>query len=71
MRVKITRPLEDSEWNKRLSLLAHRHLREFGLTREDDIIEKAWKTLELFCVGEEAEESLQVRTGSSRSTTSL
>ncbi|KAF7513859.1 hypothetical protein GJ744_006473 [Endocarpon pusillum] len=64
----VTRRLEDSQWNKRLSLLAHRYLREFGLTREDDIIAKAWKTLELFCVGEEAEESLQVRTCSNWST---
>lgn len=69
--MKVTRRLEDSQWNKRLSLLAHRYLREFGLTREDDIIEKAWKTLELFCVGEEAEESLQVRTCSNWSTTFL
>lgn len=59
--VKITRQLDNSQWNKRLSLLTHRYLREFGIAREDEIIEKAWRTLELFCVGEEATKSLQVR----------
>lgn len=53
--------MEDSQWNKRLSLLTHRCLREYGIARETEIIEKAWKTLELFCVGYEARESLQVR----------
>lgn len=34
---------------------------EYGITREKEIIEKAWKTLELFCVSEEARKSLLVR----------
>jgi hypothetical protein len=53
--------MEDSQWNKRLSLLNHRYMREYGIAREDEIIEKAWRTLELFCVGKEARKSLQVR----------
>lgn len=31
------------------------------MARENEIIEKAWKTLEMFCVGEEAGRSLKVR----------
>ncbi len=71
LRGKITRPLEDSQWNNRLSLLTHRYLREYGIAREDEIIEKAWKTLELFCVGEEAKKSLQVRTANVSQSTTL
>ena len=56
--------MEDSQWNKRLSLLTHRYLREFGIAREKEIIEKAWRTLELFCVEDEARKSLQVRRSS-------
>jgi hypothetical protein len=59
--LKITWKLDDSQWNNRLSLLTHRFLREYGIEREDEIVDKAWKTLELFCVGEEAIKSLQVR----------
>lgn len=58
---QITEPLDASQWNKRMSLLTHRYLIEYGLDREDDIVEKAFRTLELFCVGMEAKQSLEVR----------
>lgn len=61
MPLKIATQLDDSQWNKRLSLLTHRYLREYGIAREDEIIEKAWETLELFCVEGEARKSLLVR----------
>jgi hypothetical protein len=54
-------PLDASQWNKRMSLLTHRYLIEYGLDREDEIVEKAFRTLELFCVGTEAKQSLEVR----------
>jgi hypothetical protein len=59
--VEITRPLESSQWNKRFSLLTHRYLKEYGIRREEEIIEKAWKTMELFCIDDSARNSLQVR----------
>jgi hypothetical protein len=59
--LQITRALPDNQWDKRLSMLAHRYVREYGIAREEQAIEKAWQTLALFCVGEEAEASLQVR----------
>ncbi len=43
-----------------MSLLTHRYLREYGIDREDEIVEKAFRTLEVFCVGEEAKASLEV-----------
>jgi hypothetical protein len=44
-----------------MSLLTHRYLIEYGIDREEEIVEKAFRTLELFCVGNEAKESLEVR----------
>lgn len=45
-----------------MSLLTHRYLREYGADREEEIVDKAFRTLGLFCVGEEAKRSLEVRT---------
>ena len=57
---QITTALQTAQWNQRMSLLTHRYLREYGIDREDEIVEKAFRTLELFCVGEEAKMSLEV-----------
>jgi hypothetical protein len=58
---QITGPLDASQWNKRMSLLTHRYLIEYGIDREEEIVEKAFRTLELFCVGKAAKHSLEVR----------
>jgi hypothetical protein len=50
--------LNASQWNKGMSMLTHRYLRGYGIDREDEIIDKAFCTLELFCVGGEAKQSL-------------
>lgn len=52
--------LDASQWNKRMSMLTHRYLRGYGIDREDEIIDKAFCTLELFCVGDEAKQNLEV-----------
>jgi hypothetical protein len=62
---QITEPLEPSQWNKRMSLLTHRYLREYGIDREEEIVDKAFRTLALFCVGDEAMQSLEVSTACS------
>ena len=45
-----------------MALLTHRYLREHSIDREEEIVEKAFRTLGLFCVGDEAKQSLEVRT---------
>ena len=49
-----------------MSLLTHRYLREYGVDREEEIVDKAFRTLGLFCVGDEAKQSLEVRTSHSK-----
>jgi hypothetical protein len=44
-----------------MSLLTHRYLIEYGIDREEEVVEKAFRTLELFCVGNVAKYSLEVR----------
>jgi hypothetical protein len=41
---------------KRMSMLTRRYLREYGIDREDGIVDKASCTLELLCVGDEEAE---------------
>jgi len=43
-----------------MSMLTHRYLRGYDIDREDEIIDKAYCTLELFCIGDEAKQSLEV-----------
>ena len=57
---QITMSLDASQWNKRMSMLTHRYLRGYGIDREDEIIDRAFCTLELFCVGDEAKQSRDV-----------
>lgn len=63
MRTKITRDLEDRQWSKRRSLLTHRYLRELGIARKEQIVENAWNTLEMFCVGVAAKKKLSGEDG--------
>jgi len=58
--VQITHALDDLEWNNRLSLLTYRYYRENSFLSDPDIVEKAFKTLELFCVSDVARDSLLV-----------
>lgn len=57
---QITVALSDADWHSRLSLLTHRYQREDTFLSDPDIVEKSFRTLELFCVGSEAKESLLV-----------
>lgn len=43
-----------------MSLLTHRYLREYGIDRSEEIVEKTFCTLGLFCVCDETKQSLQV-----------
>jgi hypothetical protein len=52
--------LDASQWNKRMSILIHWSLREYGTDREEEIVDMAFRTLELLCVGDEAKQSLEV-----------
>ena len=40
-------------------MLTHRYLGGYGIDRKDEIIDKAFCTLELFYVGNEAKQSLE------------
>jgi len=42
-------------------MLTHRYLGGYGIDREDEIIGKAFCTLELFCVGDEAKQSFEAK----------
>ena len=52
--------LDAPQWNKWMSILIHWSLREYGIDREEEIVDMAFRTLELFCVSDEAKQSLEV-----------
>ena len=58
---QITTSLTPHQWNKRVISLINRCLREHGCEAEVDHVERAFETLHLFCVSEEAKTSLEVR----------